>query len=76
MNEIQKTRLYALTSIACIAWLVQTIAEALQDGTMWTPANLIFCVCILIAISYMGYSAVTGWMNARGTDEDEDTEKS
>lgn len=62
MNEKFRMRLYALTAIACAAWLVQSTMEANSDGTLLTPASIILLVCQVIAIAYTGISAIIIWL--------------
>lgn len=58
MNDKAKSRLYALTSITCFAWLVQAMLQDRQKGQMWSLLSLIFYGCIMIVILYTAYSAV------------------
>ena len=39
MNDGFRMRLYALTCIACIAWLAQSVTSALKDGTLTAPTR-------------------------------------
>ena len=41
MNDGFRMRLYALTCIACIAWLAQSVTSALKDGTLTTVPSII-----------------------------------
>ena len=61
MNDIAKSRLYALTSITCFAWLVQAMLQNRQNGQMWSLLSLIFYGCIIFVILYTAYSAVQMW---------------
>ena len=61
MNDKAKSRLYALTSITCFAWLVQAMLQDRQKGQMWSLYSLIFYGCIIIVILYTAYSAVQMW---------------
>lgn len=58
MNHKAKSRLYALTSIICFVWLVQTMLQNRQEGRMWSPLSLIFYGCIIIVVLYTAFSAV------------------
>lgn len=58
MNDKAKSRLYALTSITCFAWLIQAMFQDNQKGHMWSLLNLIFYGSIIFVILYTAYSAV------------------
>ena len=53
MNDGFRMRLYALTCIACIAWLAQSVTSALKDGTLTTVPSIILIICIAV---YTGFS--------------------
>jgi hypothetical protein len=61
MNDKAKMRLYALTSIACFAWLVDAIVQDHQKGQTWSFLSLIFYTCMIIVILYTAYSALQIW---------------
>lgn len=61
MNDTAKARLYALTSIASFAWLLQAMLQNRQKGQMWSALNLIFYGSMIIVILYTAYSAVQMW---------------
>ena len=65
MSDTAKNRLYALTCIACIAWLVQSIHEYVKHGTLISYGGIIFIVCLLTVIIYTGINALRGFV--RGT---------
>ena len=65
MSDTAKNRLYALTCIACIAWLVQSIHEYVKHGTLISYGSIIFIVCLLTVIIYTGINAPRGFV--RGT---------
>lgn len=65
MSDTAKNRLYALTCIACIAWLVQSIHEYVKHGTLTSYGSIIFIVCLLTVIIYTGINALRGFV--RGT---------
>ena len=71
MNEKFRMRLYAMTSVACVAWLVQSTMEANGDGTLWTAPSIILLVCQVIAIAYTGISAFLIWMKPSEDDGDD-----
>ena len=51
MNDSFRMRLYALTCIACIAWLAQSVTSALKDGTLTTVPSIILIICIAVPAS-------------------------
>ncbi|MFV0556495.1 MAG: hypothetical protein ACK5LM_05290 [Lactovum sp.] len=61
MTDKAKSRLYALTSIACGVWLIQAVMKAVEQGQFWSYLNLIFYFSMLIVISYTSYSAYELW---------------
>lgn len=73
MSEKSKTRLYLLTCIACVLWLIQVVNEYVHDGTLLTAPSIIFILCILVAIIYTGVNAFQGW-RAEMNNEDDDEE--
>ena len=74
MNDGFRMRLYALTCVACIAWLVQSISQDIKDGTLAAAPSIILIVCISVAILYTGISAVQLWLK-EGKRSDEETEE-
>lgn len=70
MNDGFRMRLYALTCIACIAWLAQPVTSALKDGTLTTVPSIILIICIAVAVLYTGFSAAQLWI-AQGHQHDE-----
>lgn len=61
MNNKAKMRLYALTSIVCFAWLVQTMLQNRENGQMWSLLSLIFYGCMILVVLYTAFSAVQIW---------------
>ena len=74
MNDGFRMRLYALTCVACIAWLVQSVSQDIKDGTLATAPSIILIVCISVAILYTGISAVQLWLK-EGKRSDEEAEE-
>ena len=70
MNDGFRMRLYALTCIACIARLAQSVTSALKDGTLTTVPSIILIICIAVAVLYTGFSAAQLWI-AQGHQHDE-----
>ena len=70
MNDGFRMRLYALTCIACIAWLAQSVTSALKDGTLTTAPSIILIICIAEAVLYTGFNAAQLWI-AQGRQHDE-----
>lgn len=48
-------RLYALTSLASLIWLVQSLTQAHADGSLLTWPTAIFSLCLAIVVAYTGY---------------------
>jgi hypothetical protein len=69
MNAKSKSRLYVLTALACIVWLVQTLYEAAQKNQLLYWPNIIFSVCLLVVIGYTGYCGIKDW-NAKPDKKD------
>lgn len=74
MNDSFRMRLYALTCIACIAWLAQSVSSDLKDGTLATAPSIILIVCIAIAVLYTGISAAQLWITQDKSHDDKDNE--
>ena len=52
MNDRSRMMLYALTAVACVMWIWQSVKESMNDGTIISTSNIIFLVCIGIAAIY------------------------
>ena len=52
MNDRSRMMLYALTAVACVMWIWQSVKESMNDGTIISTSNIIFLVCIGIADIY------------------------
>ena len=61
------SRMYALTCLACVIWLWQSLVEANNDGSLFNWATIVFSLCLLVVIGWSGWNAVTGW-NAKETE--------
>lgn len=70
LNKQSTARLYALTCVACVVWLVQSLMEANSDGSLTNWATIVFSLCLLVVIGWTGYNAISGW-NAKDDDEDD-----
>jgi hypothetical protein len=75
MNDGFRMRLYALTCVACVAWLAQTVTSASKDGTLASAPSIILIVCIAIAVLYTGFSAAQLWIMQDRSDESEEDEE-
>ena len=76
MSNTAKNRLYALTCIACVAWLVQSIYEYVKQGTLTSYGSIIFIVCLPAVITYTGINALRGFVrSAARTGGDTDAEE-
>ena len=62
MNDSFHMRLYALTRIACIAWLVKSVSSNLKDCTLATTPSVILIVCIAVSVPDTDSSAVQLWI--------------
>ncbi|NEG56097.1 hypothetical protein GFD21_10100 [Bifidobacterium sp. SMA15] len=71
LGKRSSARLYALTCLACVAWLIQSLVQASDDGSLANWATIVFSLCLLVVIGWTGYCAVTGW-NAKGDADDAD----
>ena len=49
--------MYGLTAAACAIWLVQSLAEAVRDGSLLTWPTLIFSVCLAVVTVYCSVCA-------------------
>lgn len=65
MNDRIHMRLYAVTCIACIGWLAQSIYENRGKSAFFSVSTMILWVCILIAIVYTGVNAAMLWHGFR-----------
>lgn len=73
LNDASRARLYALTCLATLIWLVQTITQSHADGTLFSWSSIIFILCIATVTVYCGYCAFTTW-NTKHADDDNETE--
>ena len=51
-NTRTRARLYALTCLACLAWLVQTVVQSYGDGTLLTWPTAILALCLIVVVGY------------------------
>ncbi|WP_223851976.1 hypothetical protein [Bifidobacterium myosotis] len=72
MNDRSRMMLYALTAVACVVWIWQSVQESMTDGTMISTSNIIFLVCIGIAAVYCAANALILWWRQPGKNDDED----
>ena len=61
------SRMYALTCLACVIWLWQSLVEANNDRSLFNWATIVFSLCLLVVIGWSGWNAVAGW-NAKETE--------
>lgn len=71
MNDRSRMMLYALTAVACVMWIWQSVKESMNDGTIISTSNIIFLVCIGIAAIYCAANALILWWRQPGKDDDE-----
>ena len=78
MNDRSRMMLYALTAVACVMWIWQSVKESMNDGTIISTSNIIFLVCIGIAAIYCAANALILWWRQPGKDDaadDDETDK-
>ena len=46
------SRMYALTCLACVIWLWQSLVEANNDGSLFNWATIVFSLCLLVVIGW------------------------
>lgn len=56
-----RARLYAVTAVACVVWLVQSTMQSNADGSLWHWTTIVFSLSLLIVIGYTAYRAVSDW---------------
>ena len=71
MNDRSRMMLYALTAVACVMWIWQSVKEAMADGTMISTSNIIFLVCIGIAAVYCAANALILWWRQPSKENDD-----
>lgn len=74
LNERARARLYALTALACVLWLGQSLYEANKDGSLTSWATWVFAACLLVVIGWTGYNAWVGLVKS-ADEESPDEEK-
>ena len=75
MNDRSRMMLYALTAVACVMWIWQSVKESMNDGTIISTSNIIFLVCIGIAAIYCAANALILWWRQPGTDAEAEAEQ-
>lgn len=73
LNERARARLYALTALACVLWLGQSLYEANKDGSLTSWATWVFAACLLVVIGWTGYNAWVGLV--KSADEESPVEE-
>lgn len=56
-----RARLYAITSTSCIVWLIQSVIEANEDGTLFSYATIILSLCLVFVSGYCAFNAIRDW---------------
>lgn len=74
MNDRSRMMLYALTAVACVIWIWQSVKESMNDGTIISTSNIIFLVCIGIAAIYCAANALILWWRQPGKDDEDDND--
>ena len=75
MNDRSRMMLYALTAVACVMWIWQSVKESMNDGTIISTSNIIFLVCIGIAAIYCAANALILWWRQPGKDDAADDDE-
>lgn len=75
IDEKARSRLYALTAIACAIWLIQSIIEASRDGSLLTWPTIIFSLCLAAVTTYCSICAWRGLSRSGDKEEDKDKDK-
>ena len=73
MNDRSRMMLYALTAVACVMWIWQSVKESMNDGTIISTSNIIFLVCI--AAIYCAANALILWWRQPGKDDAADDDE-
>lgn len=66
MSNKARLGFYALGSMAALIWLVQSVVQSMQDGTLWSFTNIVFLLCLLVAVFYFLVSAILLWKRGNG----------
>ena len=74
MNDRSRMMLYALTAVACVMWIWQSVKESMNDGTIISTSNIIFLVCIGIAAIYCAANALILWWREAEAEQAEENE--
>lgn len=74
MNARAKARLYALTALACVLWLGQSLYEANRDGSLSSWATWVFAACLVVVIGWTGYNAWIGLVKQSDDEQSDDAE--
>lgn len=74
MNNRSRMMLYALTAVACVVWIYQSVKESMSDGTIISTSNIIFLVCIGIAAVYCAANALIIWWRQPSKDDESSSE--
>lgn len=57
-----KARLYGLTAISCLLWLIQTLHDTIvSHQVIFSISNIVFYLCLIIVIAYSAHSAYSFW---------------
>ena len=66
LNTHSTARLYALTCLACVIWLAQSLMQAQADGSLLDWSTIVFSLCLLVVIGWCARCAVVGWNTKDG----------
>ena len=75
MNDRSRMMLYALTAVACVMWIWQSVKESMNDGTIISTSNIIFSGMHCIAAIYCAANALILWWRQPGKDDAADDDE-
>ena len=62
INDKARSRIYGLTAVACALWLIQSLVESSQDGSLLSWSTIVFSLCLTLVTAYCGTCA---WKEGR-----------
>ncbi|MFT8988091.1 MAG: hypothetical protein ABF966_07650 [Bifidobacterium psychraerophilum] len=72
LSTSAQAKLYAMTALACGIWLIQSVYESMQDGSLLSWPTLIFSACLLVVILHTTHQAVSGMQAVRRSQAEEE----
>lgn len=65
LNGSAQTRLYVMTAVACMFWLIQSLYESIHDGSLQTWPTWVLTISLLIVIAHSLRQAIVRSIAAR-----------